>query len=214
MFAFCTKVCYTEDIKFSEVYAVRRNNKQIVFQFLQKRAGDGLPPTVREICDATGIRSTSTVHGILKSLADEGLIVHNAQSSRGIQIKGQASTMQVPVLGRVTAGLPILAVEEIEEYITYSGRVRAGAQLFALHVVGESMKNAGILDGDLVICEKAETVEDGTIAVALIEDEATVKRVFREGRGVRLQPENDAFDPIYAAEVMILGRVIASMRTY
>lgn len=193
---------------------MRRDNKQIVFSFLQKRAGGGLPPTVREICEATGIKSTSTVHAVLKSLEAEGLIVHNRQSSRGIQIVGQKSSVQVPVLGRVTAGIPILAVEQIEEYIPFSGRVRPGAELFALHVVGESMKNAGILDGDLVICEKTQTVDDGTIAVAMIGDEATVKRVFREGHGVRLQPENDDFTPIYAADVMILGRVIASMRTY
>ncbi len=193
---------------------MRRDNKQIVFNFLKMRSGQGLPPTVREICDETGIKSTSTVHAILKKLEADGLINRSTQSSRGISLRGIKKQVQVPLIGRVTAGLPILAVENFEEYIPFSGDISTNDQLFALHVVGESMKNAGILDGDIVVCEKCETADDGTIIVALIEDEATVKRLYREGYGFRLQPENDDFDPIYTAELKVLGRVVASMRTY
>ena len=191
-----------------------KDNKQRVFEFLKMRSGEGLPPTVREICEETGIKSTSTVHAILKKLENDGLINRSTQSSRGITLCGAKKHYQVPLLGRVTAGLPILAVENFEEYISFSGDFESYDQLFALHVVGESMKNAGILDGDIVVCEKCETAPDGAIVVALIEDEATVKRLYREGYGFRLQPENDAFDPIYTADLRVLGRVVASMRTY
>ena len=188
--------------------------QQQVFEYLQSRMQSDIPPTVREICAATGIRSTSTVHGILRALTENGLITRDSQNARGIYIEGAEKSVQVPLLGRVTAGLPILAVEEIEEYIPFSGRYAKGKKLFALRVQGESMINAGILDGDIVVCEQEQSVDDGTIVVALIEDEATVKRIYREKFGVRLQPENDAFDPIYAAEVRVLGKVIASLRLY
>ena len=184
-----------------------------VYEFLQSRSG-AIPPTVREICAAVGIKSTSTVHGILTALEKKGCISRDALHSRSIQLEGAAPATQVPVLGRVTAGMPILAVEEIEAYIPFDAARAAGRQLFALRVVGDSMVGAGILDGDLVVCERVQTADDGQIVVALIEDEATVKRLYREKCGVRLQPENPAYHPIYAANVLILGRVIASLRTY
>ncbi len=119
---------------------------------------------------------------------------------------------QVPILGRVTAGVPILAVEDIEGYIPFPHH--NGRELFALHVVGLSMRDAGILDGDFVVAEKAQTADDGEIVVAMIEDEATVKRLFREPHCIRLQPENPDFEPIYSDQVQLLGRVVAVVRYY
>ena len=141
-----------------------------------------------------------------------GYIERDSGHSRGIRIRGMRSE-PVPIVGRVTAGLPILAVEQIEGHIPYSSE-RAGRTLFALRVMGESMKNAGILDGDLVIAEQCAVAEDRQIVVALIDEEATVKRFFAEGGRVRLQPENDAFDPIHTDHCEILGRVIACVRSY
>ena len=134
--------------------------------------------------------------------------------NRAIHITGEERSSQVPVLGKVTAGLPILAVEDIEGYIPFSETQRRGRELFALRVVGESMKNAAILDGDIVVCHKTPDVKDGDIVVALLGEEATVKRFFREGDQIRLQPENPDFDPIYTKDVAILGRVISVIRYY
>ena len=118
----------------------------------------------------------------------------------------------MPIVGNVTAGLPILAVEEVEGYIPFPER--GSRELFALHVKGMSMKNAGILDGDYVIAEKTPSAENGDIVVALIDDEATVKRFFKEKDGIRLQPENEDFEPIYTKEMSVLGRVISVIRYY
>ena len=129
-------------------------------------------------------------------------------------MEGQEQTTQVPIVGKVTAGLPILAVEEITGYIPFASQHYKGKNLFALEVRGESMKNAGILDGDYVIAEKVPTANDGEIVVALMEEEATVKRLYREPDGVRLQPENPDFEPIYSKDVSILGRVVSVVRYY
>ena len=188
--------------------------QQKIYDFLKEKAQYGIPPSVREICAATGLRSTSTVHAHLKTLEEEGYISRQAGLNRSIHIEGCEDTTQVPIVGRVTAGMPILAVEEIEGYLPYSGRAGSGKELFALHVQGYSMKNAGILDGDYVIAEKVSTADDGEIVVALIEDEATVKRLYREPDCIRLQPENEDFEPIYSRDVMVLGKVIAVIRYY
>lgn len=187
-------------------------NQEKVLKFLQTKVRDGVPPSIREICAATGIRSTSCVHSKLAELEEMGYIERSSGCSRGIRLRGVQSE-PVPIVGRVTAGLPILAVEQIEGYIPYASS-RPGRTLFALRVVGESMKNAGILDGDLVIAEQCAVAEERQIVVALIDDEATVKRFFLEDGRVRLQPENDAFEPIYTDHCEILGRVIASIRSY
>jgi repressor LexA len=148
-------------------------------------------------------------------LEEMGLITRDRGLNRAIHLAGEQPTVQVPILGRVAAGNPILAVEEVEGYLPYSPVKRAGDETyFALHVKGESMKNAGILDGDIVIALKTQTAFDGEIIVALIEDEATVKRLFREKDRVRLQPENPAFEPIYTQNAQILGKVIAVYRFY
>ena len=187
-------------------------SQQKVYDFLRKEAGKGVPPSVREICAATGLRSTSTVHAHLKTLERLGYIHREAGLNRSIRIEGGTPSSQVPILGKVTAGVPILAVEDIEGYIPFP--LKEGKELFALHVSGLSMKNAGILDGDYVVAEQASTADNGEIVVALIDDEATVKRLFCEEGQVRLQPENPDFSPIYSDHVSILGKVIAVVRYY
>ncbi len=187
-------------------------SQQKVYEYIKKTTPGGVPPTVREICAATGLRSTSTVHAHLKTLERLGYIVREAGLNRSIRIEGSQPTAQVPILGRVTAGVPILAVEDIEGYIPFPHK--EGKELFALHVVGLSMRDAGILDGDYVVAEKVPTADDGEIVVAMIDDEATVKRLFREPDGVRLQPENPDFEPIYSDHASLLGRVVAVVRYY
>ena len=189
-------------------------SQQKIYDFLKDRSQYGIPPSVREICAATGLKSTSTVHAHLKALENLGYISRDAGLNRAIHIEGCEQTAQVPILGKVTAGLPILAVEEIQGYLPITASQQRGRELFALTVQGESMKNAGILDGDYVVVERTPTARDGDIVVALIEDEATVKRLYRETDCVRLLPENDAFEPIYAKEVIILGKVISVVRYY
>lgn len=185
-------------------------SQQKVYDYLLKTMPTGVPPTVREICNATGMRSTSTVHAHLKTLERLGLITRDPHLNRSIRIEGSLPSAQVPILGRVTAGMPILAVEDIEGYLPFPQK--EGKELFALHVVGLSMRDAGILDGDYVVVEKTPTANDGEIVVAMIEEEATVKRLFREPNGVRLQPENPDFEPIYSDSASVLGRVIAVLR--
>ena len=172
-------------------------SQQKVYDYIMKATPSGVPPTVREICAATGLRSTSTVHAHLKTLE---------------RLEGSQPAAQVPILGRVTAGMPILAVQDIEGYIPFPQK--EGKDLFALHVVGLSMRDAGILDGDYVVAERTPTADNGDIIVAMIDDEATVKRLFWEKDRVRLQPENPDFEPIYSDHASVLGRVIAVLRYY
>ena len=188
--------------------------QQKVYDFLVETAPRGVPPSVREICAATGLRSTSTVHAHLKTLERLGYISRDAGLNRSIHIEGSTAAVQVPVMGKVTAGQPILAVEDIEGYLPFPQR--EGKELFALRVSGLSMRDAGILDGDYVVAERTPSAENGDIVVAMIEDEATVKRFFRERDRVRLQPENPDFQPIYASldATFILGKVTAVLRYY
>lgn len=187
-------------------------SRQKILDYIKQTAPSGVPPTVREICAATGLSSTSTVHSHLKTLERLGYISRDRGLNRSIRVEGMVPSSQVPILGRVTAGVPILAVEDIEGYIPFPHH--NGRELFALHVVGLSMRDAGILDGDFVVAEKAQTADDGEIVVAMIEDEATVKRLFREPHCIRLQPENPDFEPIYSDQVQLLGRVVAVVRYY
>ena len=188
-------------------------SQQLVYDYLcSTMAERAVPPSVREICAATGLRSTSTVHSHLKSLEALGYITRDAGLNRSIHIVGASAAKQVPILGKVTAGLPILAVEDIEGYIPYPDK--SGKELFALHVDGLSMINAGILDGDYVIAEKTPVAENGEIVVGMIGDEATVKRFYKEKGTFRLQRENPDFEPIISDEITILGKVIAVSRYY
>ena len=187
--------------------------QQTVLAFLQERAQDGLPPTVREICAAADIKSTSTVHAYLKVLEEGGYISRQSGLNRAIRLPGE-SVARVPLLGKVTAGQPILAVEEVEDYVPYSGGGYQPGELFALRVCGTSMINAGIFDQDVVIVHKTPTAVNGDIVVALVGDEATVKRFYKENGHFRLQPENDAFEPIIVNEVSILGKVVSLVRYF
>ena len=187
--------------------------QQKVLSFLQERAQDGLPPTVREICAAAGIKSTSTVHAYLQTLEENGYISRQSGLNRAIRLPGE-SVARVPLLGKVTAGQPILAVEEVEDYVPYSSGGYQPGELFALRVSGTSMINAGIFDKDVVIVHKTPTAVNGDIVVALVGDEATVKRFYKENGHFRLQPENDAFEPIIVDEVSILGKVVSLVRYF
>lgn len=187
--------------------------QQKVLAFLQERAQTGVPPTVREICTAAGIKSTSTVHTYLKVLEEAGYIHRDGRLNRSIRMPGE-TVARVPLLGKVTAGLPITAVEEVEDYVPYSGGGYEPGELFALRVSGTSMLYAGILDKDIVIIRKTPAAENGDIVVALLGDEATVKRIYFEKDHIRLQPENDAFEPIIVKEAVVLGKVISLVRNF
>ena len=188
--------------------------QQKVLAFVKERLGDGIPPSVREIGDACGINSTSTVHAYLKRLEDEGYIDRRSGLNRAIRLPGESVT-RVPLLGKVTAGMPILAVEEVEDYVPFSGGNQYPAgELFALRVSGTSMINAGILDRDVVIVRRTNTAQNGDVVVALIGDEATVKRIYMESDHIRLQPENPEFEPIIVKEAIVLGKVVSLVRYF
>ncbi len=184
-----------------------------ILNYIRDRIDDGLPPSVREICAALDIKSTSTAHKYLGELQERGLIEKSSHLNRAITLPDDRS-IRVPLVGTVTAGQPILAVEEIEGYIPFRSRSLHSKDLFALRVRGESMINAGILDGDIVIIRRTPAAENGDIVVALVEDEATVKRFYKEAGHYRLQPENDTMEPIIVDSVSILGRVISLVREY
>lgn len=189
-------------------------NQYRILEYLKERAGAGAVPSVREICQAVGLRSTSSVQNNLDVLEKKGYIERDPMLKRSIRIVGQAENVRhVPLLGTVTAGLPILAVEQVECYLPFSGgHISSDKDMFALRVRGESMLGAGILDGDILFAEKTPAARNGDIVVALIEDEATVKTFYKENGHFRLQPENDAFEPIIVNELIILGKVVAVMR--
>ena len=174
----------------------------------------GYPPSVREICRAVGFKSTSSVHAHLRELEREGLLRRDATKPRAMELADNPKGRIVPLVGRVTAGIPILAEENIEDEIVLPQDMVRGEDVFALRVMGTSMIEAGILDGDIVVVRKQSSADNGEIVVAMIEDEATVKRIFYEEKRVRLQPENSTMDPIYADEVTVLGRVVALFREF
>lgn len=191
------------------------NKKQSeIFNYIKEIISQrGVAPSVREIGEAVGLKSTSSVQYNLNALEQAGYIKRDPNLKRTIRLSGGAeSVSHVPLLGTVTAGHPILATQHIEDYIAVSGV--SGSNLFALHVRGDSMINAGILDGDLVIVEQCPVADNGEIVVALIEEEATVKRFYKEKGHFRLQPENDKYEPIIVEQCNILGRVKALIRNY
>ncbi len=181
---------------------------------------NGYAPSVRDVCAAVGMKSTSSVHEYIRRLEAKGYIKKSSGKSRALTIEGgvqseSAKMKKVPILGRVTAGQPILAVENYEGYVDFPATMAKGkANLFALRVMGESMIEAGILDGDIVVVESKQYADNGEIVVAMIDDEATVKRFFRDNGRIRLQPENHTMQPIYSKEVTVLGKVIANFRFY
>lgn len=188
--------------------------QKAVFEYIKEIIGvRGVAPSIREIGEAVGLRSTSSVQYNLNVLEEKGYIKRDAMLKRTIRIAGSAENIcHIPLVGTVTAGLPILATQQIEDYIAISGV--SGDNLFALHIKGDSMINAGILDGDIVIVEQCPVAENGDIIVALIDDEATVKRFYKENGHFRLQPENDKYEPIIVDECVVLGKVKTLVRNY
>lgn len=185
-----------------------------VYEYIRQSAADGIPPTVREICSALGIKSTSTVHRSIQRLVEEGLLEKRGENlNRSVTLREDRDSLSVPLLGTVTAGKPITAIEDIEGYISFKTNKRYDGRLFALRVRGDSMINAAILDGDTIVVEQCSSAENGQIVVALVDgSDATVKRFYKENGHYRLQPENDSMQPIIPDEVSILGRVVAVIR--
>ncbi len=178
----------------------------------------GFPPAVREICEAVHLKSTSSVHSHLETLEKNGYIRRDPTKPRAIEILDDAFNLtrremaQVPIVGRVAAGEPLLAEQNIEDYFPIPVERLPNNQTFLLQVKGESMINAGILNGDYILVEQTPSASNGEVVVALVEDGATVKRFFKENGHYRLQPENDTKDPIIVDEVTIVGKMIGLLR--
>jgi repressor LexA len=188
-----------------------------IFDFIKRySASHGYPPTVRDIGKAIGLTSSSTVHAHLANLEKLGLLRRDPTKPRAMEIleKAKRAVMPagLPLVGRVAAGQPILADENIEEHLEVPSVAGGDEGDYVLRVAGDSMKNAGILEGDFVVVHQQDTARDGDIVVALMEDEATVKRFFKESDHVRLQPENEALEPIRTRDVQVLGRVVGVFR--
>lgn len=180
----------------------------------------GYPPSVREICKEVGLSSTSTVHGYLHQLENLGFIRRDPAKNRTIELLDEGSwrskkIVPLPLVGQVRAGAPILAEECVEDVYPFASEfLGTNEDCFMLTVTGDSMKDAGIFDGDILIVRQQQEAENGEIVVAMIDDEATVKRYFHEANRIRLQPENDDYDPIYTQSCQILGKVIGLFRRY
>lgn len=178
----------------------------------------GYPPSVREICEAVHLKSTSSVHSHLETLERNGYIRRDPTKPRTIEILDDEFGVQnrelvnIPIIGNVAAGQPILAEENIEGYYPIPAEFLPNKPTFILHVHGDSMVNAGILDGDQLICAAENTAENGQIVVAMVDDSATVKRFYKEKDHIRLQPENDFMDPIIVPDARVLGKVIGLLR--
>lgn len=196
----------------------RGDNQQRILEYIKSEIQTkGYPPSVREIANAVGLKSTSTVHGHLMRLEKKGLLHRDAMKPRAMEVIGDPNfvrnaTTAIPVIGRVTAGQPILAEENVEEYVPIPEIMLGDGTHFILLVKGESMIQAGIMDGDYVVVRKQPEATNGDIVVAMIEDSATVKRFYRENGRFRLQPENPTMEPIYTDEVTILGKVVSLYR--
>lgn len=194
------------------------DKERALLSYIKERLVDQVPPTVREICRDLGIKSTSSAHRYLKSLEAKGYITMGDNENRVIRLVGSEMSRiaQVPLLGTVTAGQPVLAFEEVVDYIPFALHSCGNApsnELFALKVRGDSMIEAAILDGDVVVVRQCSSVPNGEIAVVLVEEEATVKRFYKENGHYRLQPENSEMEPIIVESCRILGRVVAVIRS-
>ncbi len=191
----------------------RGDNQQRILEYIRTTIQTkGYPPSVREIATAVGLKSTSTVHGHLQRLEKRGLLHRDAMKPRAMEVVGDGNAKPVPVLGNVTAGLPILAEESLDEFITLPESMLGDGEHFVLLVHGDSMIEAGILDGDHIIVRRQQEANNGDIVVAMIDDSATIKRFYREHGHFRLQPENSAMAPIIADDVTILGKVVSLYR--
>lgn len=198
--------------------SVKDKQEQILLYIKTTVSTRGYPPSVREIGDAVGLASTSTVHSHLEKLEQRGYIRRDPTKPRAIEILKEHNhsepSVLVPVIGKVTAGLPMTAIEHVEDYIPVPSSIKDKDNLFALRVIGNSMIEAGIYDGDIVYVHRQSTAHNGEIIVALTEeDEATVKRFFKEDDHIRLQPENKTMAPLIYPTVTIAGKVVGLWRT-
>lgn len=197
-----------------------KDKQSQIYEFLKSYTETkGYPPSVREICEAVSLSSTSTVHGHLKRLEKKGLIKRDPSKPRALEImelnQPKREMINIPIIGKVTAGTPILATENIEDSFPLPlDYIKHNKDLFMLKVSGNSMINIGINDGDLAIIEKSDSAINGDIVVALIENEATIKRFFKEKDHIRLQPENDTLTPILVPDCSILGKLVGLYRQY
>jgi repressor LexA len=204
--------------------------QQEIFDFIRKHSAKyGYPPTVRDIGKAVGLASSSTVHAHLANLEKLGLLRRDPTKPRAIElldrvdraVGGAVESVRgivrpddsLPLVGSVAAGAPVLAEENVEEYVSVPEIAGGGDGQYLLRISGESMKDAGILDGDYVVVHSQDTARDEDIVVALLGEEATVKRYFRESDHIRLQPENEAMEPIRSPDVQVLGRVVGLLRS-
>jgi repressor LexA len=196
--------------------------QQEIFDFIRKySARYGYPPTVRDIGKAVGLASSSTVHAHLANLEKIGLLRRDPSKPRAIElldravesVRGIVRGEGLPLVGSVAAGQPMLAEENIEDYVSVPEIAGGGDGEYLLRIRGDSMKDAGILEGDFVVVRSQDTAQDGDVVVALLGEEATVKRFFREADHIRLQPENDALEPFRSKEVKVLGRVVGLLRS-
>jgi repressor LexA len=210
---------------FAEGGPMVTDRQQAILEYLRGFVDEhGYPPTVREIGEAVGLRSPSTVHAHLAQLERAGLIRRDPTKPRAIELadrrrdEARLDAHRLPLVGEIAAGGPLLADQNIEDYVAVPEPLSRGGEEFLLRVKGDSMVNAGILDGDFVVVQRGQEARDGEIVVALAgddesADEATVKRFFREDGRIRLQPENDSLEPIYVGHVQILGKVIGVFRS-
>lgn len=198
---------------------ISRKQQEILDYLKEEILSKGYPPTVREICEKVGLRSTSSVHSHLNTLEKNGYIRRDPTKPRAIEICDDSFQMvrtemaSLPIVGNVAAGQPILAQENIENYFPVPAEIVPSGDSFALRVRGDSMINVGIFNGDLLFVNSCNTARNGEIVVALVEDEATVKTFYKENGYIRLQPENDTMDPIIVDHCVILGKVFGVFRT-
>lgn len=197
-----------------------KDKQSEIYEYLKSYTENkGYPPSVREICEAVSLKSTSTVHGHLKRLEKKGLIKRDPSKPRALEI-AELSTpkiemIQIPIVGKITAGLPILATENVEDTFSLPiNFIKHNKDLFMLRVSGQSMIKAGINDNDLAIIESCNDAANGDIVVALIDDSATIKRFYKEKDYIRLQPENDTMSPIIVDNCSILGKLVGIFRSY
>jgi len=199
---------------------MKSSKQSEIYEFIKQQiTAKGYPPSVREICEAVNLSSTSTVHGHLARLEKKGLIRRDPTKPRAIELLMDSpikkEMVDIPIVGKITAGEPILAHESIEDFFTLPiNFVKSNSELFILKVSGESMIEAGIFDGDLAIIEKVSTASNGDIVVALIDNEATIKTFYKEDGYIRLQPENSTMNPIIVKDCKVLGKLSGIYRKY
>lgn len=207
--------------------SLTKRQKDIYDYIRREIKSTGYPPSVREICKAVGLSSSSTVHAHLRTLQDKGMLKVDPSKRRAIRLVDRhlhsvitmpenepQKTIPLPLIGRVAAGQPLFAEQNIDRYIDMPSEMVRGKEVFALEVKGDSMQDAGILPGDVILVSSQQTANNGEIIVALLEDEVTVKRFYKEKEYVVLKPENKQYAPIISRHVQVLGKVIGLLRTY